>query len=134
MIKPCGLVQDYVVLRVAILCVVPLRIRRSPRRSLLPAASLFPPLLPSPASVVAIAGGERQPQKLRLVRELRHRCCDFNATRLQPSTPPDVNARSAFNATARCFAFSFCSFVRILGCGPPADTRKVCAVAYMPEP
>jgi hypothetical protein len=51
MIKPCGLVQDYVVLRVAILCVVPLRIRRSPRRSLLPAASLFPPLLPS-----AIAG------------------------------------------------------------------------------
>ena len=29
---------------------VPRRIRRSPRRSLLPAASLFPPLLPSPVS------------------------------------------------------------------------------------
>jgi hypothetical protein len=39
-------------LSISMLCcnLVPRRIRRSPRRSLLPAASLFPPLLPSPVS------------------------------------------------------------------------------------
>jgi hypothetical protein len=52
MIKPCGLVccvaYPYAL---AILCPVASVALLSPHRSLLPASSLFPPLLPSPAEI-----------------------------------------------------------------------------------
>ena len=50
MIKPCGLRLSACCVTVRARCLVPRRLRRPPRRSLLPASSLFAPLPPSPVS------------------------------------------------------------------------------------